>query len=451
MLRTISLFTLLVAVAGAAWVVHPVDTAGTVPRGWWTSMRVSGEDVHIAYARHTNTSPQQTTIGYALSTDLGESWTVETVDTSSNYGTGYALLGWHRGGLDLEADGTPQIAYTVESGFGTYCMLARRAGPGTWDLDTVERRTNQPYIYHDADLKIGADTRTRVVYTYQGAGVRFARSDTDGWFRRDMALGNYYGVGLELDSADNPHVVHARYTDTRYAYSSNGGTSWTYEVVDSSSFWHVDIDLDDESRPYVAYIRANEHTRFARRDGSNDWTTFYVYMGGPNCCRPSIYCTPGSDNINACFYPYMALPAVYRAVTTDRGASWNDEQVALTGGVYASYSCPDFVEDSEGRYVAFQSPDRKLSFAIDANTGVAGSPGEPVERVRVSPTLCRARALIRLAQPAREVSLHDASGRLVRTIHGRGRTELHLDVTDLGPGAYLVRAGAAQGRLLVTP
>jgi len=439
---------LLFTVAPAAWQVIPVDTAGTDARGWWTSMKVDGDDVHVAYARRLSAGQLQTTINYALSTDRGRTWTLETVDTCANYGSGYALLGWWRGGLDLESDGTPQVAYTVEASVGTFCMRARRAGPGNWDLDTVEMRTSQPLVCHDADLKIGANDMAHVVYTHYGEMTRYAVEDDTGWFRHDLALGAPYGVGLELDSSHNPHVVVGTLNDVHYAWSTDGGGTWSTERIDGG-WWHVDIDLDDQCRPHVAYIRTNDHIRFARRDGPGSWTTSYVDAGGGNCCRPCIYCTPGSDNIRLAYYPTMSSSALKSALTTDRGSNWSLEQVTTTGGVYSSCSAPDIAEDGSGRYVAFQWPGYRLGFAVEDYVGIAEQPAGPVESIRVWPTLCRVRATVSLEQPAQEVCLHDASGRLVRSLSAHGRTELQLDVSDLGPGVYLVTAGAAQGRLVV--
>lgn len=450
MTRLLAATLVLVASAAGAWQVFPVDTAGTVPRGWWTSLAVNGQEIHIAYARHTNTSPQQTTINYALSTDRGLTWALETVDTSANYGTGYALLGWYRGGLDLDAAGAPQVAYTVESGLGTYCMRARRTDPGAWALDTVERRTNPPEIHHDADIKIGTDGRARIAYTCQGEMVRFAREESQGWYRRELALGNYHAVALALDSLDNPHVALARFTDVRYAWSTNGGTAWLYEFIDSCP-WRADIALDDLDRPAVAYARTDGNIGFARRDGANDWFTCQVDDGGLNCCRPSIYCVPGTDSARLGYYPYQSLPLVKTALTCDRGANWTIEQVTNIGGLYQGFACPDICEDASGRYLACELPGHKLGFALDENTGIAGRPGAAPARLAVTPSPCRTRATVRVAHPAAELQLHDAAGRCVAAFPAHGRTEVELDLADLPEGIYLVSAGTDRCRLVVLP
>lgn len=437
----------LAAAASAAWQVFPIDTAGSDARGWWTSMQVRGSEVHVAYARRLNTGQLQTTINYALSTDRGGTWTLETVDTCANYGSGYALLGWWRGGLDLESDLTPQIAYTVEASVGSFCMRARRTGPGNWKLDTVEMRTSQPLVCHDADLKIGANDMAHVVYTYYGVMTRYAVEDDTGWFRYDLALGAPYGVGLELDSSYNPHVVVGTLNDVHYAYSSNGGGTWNTERIDDG-WWHVDIDLDEQCRPCVAYIRTNDHIRFARRDGPDSWTTSYVDAGGPNCCRPSIHCY-NAHSINLGYYPHMSATGLKQALTTDRGSTWSLSPVASTGGVYSSCSSPDIFEDGNGRYIAFQSSGYKLSLAIDDWLGLAEGPVGPVRDVAVFPNPCRTRTTIRLAQPASAVTLHDPAGRLVRSFGTAGREVVELDLAGLAEGIYLVAAGPERTKLVI--
>jgi hypothetical protein len=433
---------LVVVAAAQAWTLTGIDTLGSEGRGWWTSMRLSRPYVHIGYAAHTSSSPLQTDIRYALSTDLGRTWTTERVDSAANYGNDYALLGWWRGGLDLDSLGRPHMAYTIEASIGSFCIHAVRTASG-WVRDTVELRTSQPLICHDADLKIDSRGRCHVVYTHYGVMTRYAIESDTGWEIHDLGAGQPYGVALALDSADNPHVVVGTLSDLRYAYSSDRGASWQVENV-ASSWWHVDICLGTTAQPLISHVETNSAAKFKRRDGPGNWFSATIDPGGPNSCRPAIFRDWRNGTLHIAYYPYMNSPDLKHAWSTDNGTNWTVEQVGTTGGVYSSCSAPDYACNDSGSFIACQYPGYKLGIAIDRQVGIEERPTSSLHRARLElwPNPASRFTVVRGAAGA-EVQVLDASGRVAAVAPvtaGTGR----LDLSALPTGVYLVRA-AGQG------
>jgi len=430
-----------------AWTAVPIDTAGPAARGWWTSLVVRGDTLHVAYGAHTNSNPLQTDIRYARSTDLGATWTIERVDSAANYGSSYALLGWWRGGLDLDTLGRPHVAYTVEASVGSFCTRAVRLGSGNWRLDTVEMRTSQPLVCHDADLQIDRTGRTHVVYTYYGYQTRYAVETTSGWEINDLNYGASYGVGLALDSLSNPHVVIGTLSDVRYGYSSDGGENWLTEVV-GSGWWHVDICLAAAELPVISYTELSTAIRFGRRDGANNWFTTQVDAGGPNCCRPTVFWYQPDNGLHVSYYPYMNSTELKHALSTNSGSGWTPAVVGTTGGVYSSCSAPDYVETRRGRFIAGQWPGYKLGLYYELSTGVEKEPAAALPSLRVCPSPAFGRAWVEQARGA--VSVADVSGRVRLTAPSlSGRAE--LDLSSLEPGVYVVSgSGTAPGKLIVS-
>lgn len=429
-----------------SWNIVPVDTAGTAARGWWNSMAISGSTISVGYIVYVSGTPLQTAIRYARSTDYGANWTVETVDTASNYGTGYATLGWFRGGLDLDPDGNPHMAYTVEASIGSFCMHAKRTAPGTWKLDTIEMRTSQPLVCHDADIKIDPQGRAHVVYTYYGVKTRYAVKDTSGWTIHDVSLDPAYGVALALDSARNPHVAIGTLSDVRYAWSTDHGANWQTEVVDNG-WWHVDLCLDAVGQPLIAYTHLNAAIWFGRRTGPNNWATGQVDIGGGNCCRPCVFYDAPGGEIHVGYYPTMSSPDIKRAVSSNGGGSWSLETVSGTGGVYASSSCPDLAKTADGTFLVFESPGYELSMAIDRTVGCPEPVAGQELELRIAPNPASRVARIELGGMALVsglVSVFDRAGKLVATSALQGG-ESRVDVRGLRNGVYFCRIGGRDG------
>jgi hypothetical protein len=384
---------------------------------------------------------------------MGSTWTIETADSAANYGSGYAQLGWFRGGMALDSAGQPHLAYTIEASVGSFCIHAWRTEAGTWRRETVEMRTSQPLVCHDADLAIDSHNRPHIVYTHYGVVTRYATKTDSGWDIRDIAgTGAPYGVALALDSADNPHVAVGTLSNTNYCYSSDGGSNWLVENV-ASSWWQVDLCLGLNDQPLIAYNETNSSIKFARRDGPGNWTFRTLDPGGNNSCRPSICREPGTDTLHIAFYPTMGSTDLKHGLSTDNGTGWNVETVTTTGGVSSSSSCPGMFAADGLWLIGTQIPGYKLGFAVQDMSAVAEQGFAGLTRITAAPNPCR--DFVFLAVPdvrTREVVLFDRSGRLVcRQAVSQGAAK--VDVRALPAGVYMARmlgGEPAQARIVVT-
>ena len=439
-LRNVLLLSaLLVSLASAQWNTLPVDTLGTEHRGWWAAVEYSPDIIHVGYIFWVNQNPPKTAIRYAWSNDLGSTWTVETADSAANYGSDYAELGWFRGGMALDSLEQPHLAYTVESSIGTFCIHAWRTFAGTWLRETVEMRTSQPLICHDADMAIDSRGRPCIVYTHYGVVTRYAVKTDSGWVIHDIsAAGQAYGVALALDSADNPHIAVGTLSNTNYCYSSDGGSTWLVENV-ASSWWQVDLCLGQSDQPLIAYNETNSSIKFARRDGPGNWHFYTLDPGGNNSCRPSICYDRAYDNILVAFYPTMGATDLKNGESWDNGTTWSIATVTTTGGVSASSSCPGICATGGERFIGTQIPGHKLGCAMENINAVAEQASAGLARFSAAPNPCRDFVRLTVTDPrVHEVELFDRSGRLVcRQALSQGVAL--LDVGSLPMGVYLAR------------
>jgi hypothetical protein len=449
----ILLLGLLATSVFAQWVTTPVDTAGTEHRGWWTAVEYRDGVVHVGYIFWTVQSPVRTEIRYARSTDLGVTWAVETADSAANYGSGYAQLGWFRGGLALDSSGQPHLAYTIEASVGSFCIHAWRTSGGTWLRETVEMRTSEPLVCHDADIAFDSRNQPHIVYTHYGVVTRYAVKTDSGWDIHDIAgTGAPYGVALALDSADNPHIAVGTLSNTNYCYSSDGGTTWLVENV-ASSWWQVDLCLGLNGQPLIAYNETNSSIKFARREGPGNWLFRTLDPGGNNSCRPSICYDGPYDELHVAFYPTMGSTELKHAYGWDNGDNWYTETVTSTGGVSASSSCPGNFAYAGLWFIGTQIPGYKMGVAFQNMNAVAEESALGPKRITAAPNPCREH--VRLTVPdvrAREVVLFDRSGRLVcRQPVSQGAAK--VDVRALPAGVYVARVlggGLAHARIVVS-
>lgn len=158
-------------------------------------------------------------------------------------------------------------------GFLFYAFVTPIYALGPWVRNTVEfRPTSDPMIGYDADIAIDGSGYPHIVYNYYGGDTRYAFWNGSSWTIRNISYGASYGVGITLDALDDVHIViGCIFDDVRYAYSSDGGSSWTLETIEES-WWHCDIDVDNSNVPHLAYCRLNTDYRHAVRLSPSSYT-----------------------------------------------------------------------------------------------------------------------------------------------------------------------------------
>jgi hypothetical protein len=410
--------------ADLPWSSVQIEGPGTCTKGLWMSVAARESSVHLAYWVCKYSAPVQSVVHYALSSDFGATWTVEAVDTSSNYGSGECYMAWFRGGLDLDAEGRPHVAYTVAApGTGSFCIHAMRLGPNDWRHDTVEMSSNANLICHDADLKIDRDNHAHIAYLYNGHQSRYAVQDDSGWELYDVkSTDTAVGVALALDSIDNPHVVTGGLNEQRYSYSSDGGEDWLTEVV-SGPWWHCDIALGADDEPLIVHSVGTMTTGniwLSRRTGPGNWTHVQVDDGTNNPYRPSVFYDRDEGTIHVAYY---GDSFVKHSWSTDNGVIWQNENVTYAY-MNSTSNVPDYIHLAPGRYLPYETANPTSGVAMAREISPSCIMDRPLPArgqlsLRVSPTLFTNATTVSYSLPATGIvslRLYDVNGTLVATL-----------------------------------
>jgi len=405
------------------WQTIQIEGPAACTKGLWMSVAVRGQSIHLAYWVCKNSSPVQSVVHYALSTDSGATWTVEAVDTSSNYGSGECYMAWFRGGIDLDTAGQPHVAYTVVApGTGSFCIHARRMGPGDWRRDTVEFSSNSSLIGYDADLKIDARNRAHIAYPYNGANSRYAVQGPTRWVLYDIPSDSSVGAALALDSGANPHVAIGTIASMHYAYSSDGGSNWLNEAV-GPSWWHCDIALGADQEPLIAHSVGTMSTGnvwLSRRTGPGAWTSVQADDGTNNPYRPALYFDRDEALIHIAYY---GGSQVKHSWSSDNGQTWTKENVA-SAYMNSTANVADYVNCDMGKFLPFESPGSAVSVARDlAASAIADAPRQDASSfalcVAPNPLTSAGAATIRYTLPKTgnaTLNLFDVTGHLVKAL-----------------------------------
>jgi hypothetical protein len=351
---------------GFNWVTNLVESPETFTKGLWATVVARGPRLSLGYWVCRNGSPTQSVVHCAFSTDSGATWTIEAVDTSSNYTSGECEMAWFRGGIDLDSAGRPHLAYTVSCpGVGSFGIHAQRLGPNNWQHDTIEMSSNAYLICYDADLKIDSLDRVHVVYPYNGFQTRYAVRDGGVWTIHDIPGDTTVGCELALDSAGNPHVVIGTLGSVCYAYSSDGGESWLVEKA-GNSWWHCAIALGENDEPLIAHsvgTMSNANIWLARRIGPGVWTSYQADDSTNNPYRPAITWDPDEGVIHIGYY---GGSSVKHAWSSDQGQTWSHENVAA-GYMNSTSNVPGFLITEDGMFLPYESPGSGVSMARNLN------------------------------------------------------------------------------------
>ncbi|MGQ0535880.1 MAG: hypothetical protein ACT4PT_07390 [Methanobacteriota archaeon] len=233
---------------GSTWEFEAVDSPGDVGRENHIRVDASGWP-HISYYK-LDVFADDYDMKYAFKNETG--WHVEVVEAPGKVGA------WN--GLDLDANGTPHVAYCSLTLNPTWCGLkyAKRNPNGTWDVEVVDTQGG-------AHVAIAVDSLGRPHISYEGAGevLKYAVWNGSAWeietVDSDGRTGWY--TSIDLDSRGRPHISY-RQPDPEgnplrghlmYATMPNGG-SWRVEPADAlGDSLESTIVVDSHDRPRIAY------------------------------------------------------------------------------------------------------------------------------------------------------------------------------------------------------
>jgi hypothetical protein len=209
----------------------------------------TGEDIiYISYYDASNES-----LGLAKSTDSGDNWTIETVDSSSNVGEYNAI--------DLDSSGNPHISY--------FDFDNKRLKYAYWDGSAwTIRIADSVYVGEFSDLVIGNNGTNDVAHIsyYDGlnGNTKYATGILDGdvTFTNEVA----YNVGvtgwysdMTLDSQGDPFIASYSFSNNCELYmEKDHDTGLWQEPVQvpglTSNLDFISIVLDSTDLVNIGYL-----------------------------------------------------------------------------------------------------------------------------------------------------------------------------------------------------
>ena len=279
-----------------SWSVGTVDDTTNAGEGTSIAVGPSG-GVHIAYYDQTNGD-----LRYAHE-DAGGSWVLGTVDSAGDVGFSSSIAVDDAGGLHISYGD-----YTTGS-----VKYAYRPTGGSWSFSTVDSSD----LPNSTSLAVDTSGQVHIGYVSSHNSVRYATGDSSGWTTADVdSTATAFTISLALDRTGG---VHASYesttsagTDLRHAYSSSGG-SWTTHVVDSAhDISHSSIGVDSGGGVHIGYhfntATGAQSLHYAHRSPGGAWALATVDSSGGGFTSLSV---DGADGVHVSYNGYGQLKWAY--------------------------------------------------------------------------------------------------------------------------------------------
>jgi FlgD Ig-like domain len=429
--------------SGGIWITEIADGSANLT-GYYNSLALDAQgNPHVSYY-------DLTTVELKYARKSGGVWTIETVDTSGNTGLFSSLA--------LDTLGNPNVSYFNLT--SAYVKYARKQG-GVWTKDIVDSTGDEGYY---SSLALDAQGNPHVsYYDFTARDLKYAgpitwnstwRAETDiypdadcPWVLFDTAepeapvLANDL---LTLATSDNPEQLY---------YLQSGGSLSIPETFFISARFRIASESHTDGNPrrgvIIGFTVAPDSANFvfAGRDTVFLWSSYGVQ--GP---------TAFVDTDGA-LHTYTIKVANHSAVSV-----YQDDALILTGSIHTAPNYTDAPEIYWGDGTGAASAVSEWAFfqhngsTIECGTDTAVPSDSDASRSPTislfaypNPTFGPVTLAIRAAGSRSErtqVSVHDASGRLVRSLESGpilpGFTQIAWDGADrhgraVGSGVYFLR------------
>ena len=297
-----------------AWTIVSIDASAR--SGQYASLALDGSgNPRIAYYEAQGKELR-------LATWNGSSWSVQTVDSSTSNigqycslalapGTGYPRISYydaHNHDLRYASwNGSSWTLQTVVSSgdVGMYTSLALDPGTGyprisyydntndnlkyawwngaSWSTRTVDS-PGSVGLNTSLALRAGTNNPSISYYNTTPDDLKYAWSNDGGstWpggqIKTVDSVGNVgMYTSLALDPSGNPRISYydATNKDLKFAWSNDGGATWTLRTVDSVGDvgMYTSLALDPSGNPHISYFdNTNKHLKYAwSADGGTTW------------------------------------------------------------------------------------------------------------------------------------------------------------------------------------
>jgi hypothetical protein len=323
-------------------------------------------------------------------TDTGTvalAFTPSSTDVAQFVDTGTTTLTLTPSGADTAQfvdAGTVPLAFTpsatfanIDSGTVLLALIPSGAVPLRSYTDPFKLNTSASFY---ASVTVGPDGKTIHIVSLENPNVLYRRSfDEGGSFEAPVTIASGDNMPLErllhVSAANVVHVLYERAAGLYYRRSTNGGTTWSSEVLihqgnaGLGQFFRVGIDSSGTT-VHMVYAAINNQangyigTMYYRRstdDGANWSAASQPYPNGSgtysSASRPSI--AVSGDYVHLCWAATIdgvtiltAEEATYGR-STDAGQTW-DARVVLGGSAPDAYAHrPDIAIAGDGSTVLY--------------------------------------------------------------------------------------------------
>ena len=224
-----------------------------------------------------------------------------------------------------------------------------------------------------------------------------------------------------------------------YGYNALGGTAMSFYDTGSET-WSI-LDMNSDARPDLVVPAQRNANGYVQEfsPGSNSYWKVYLNNGSGFSASASNWSLPAGGNIEGgVTYGYNALGGTAMSFYDTGSETWAVADMDHDGGldlvVCAQRNANGYVQEfspgSNSYWKVYHGP----SFlAVEEQRGTID--------LLVGPNPAHDEIIVRSTEPLDELSLLDATGKTLRTMRPSNSRTL-LDVHDLHPGIYLLRATA---------
>src|SRR3989344_4350138 len=257
---------------GATWTTSTVDSTGTV--GQEPSIYApDSSTIYISYYDNTNTN-----LKFAKSTDGGSNWSLATIDSTAAVGINSSI--------DAVAGAIYIAYYDVTNVSDRFVKYAKSTDAGAnWTLGTIDNPTANLY-----DVKTSIDvlsaTTAFVTYSEFNGSAKFAQTVDGGTNWTLKAVSGVSGsMGGSSVVATDANTIFMEFdngsnntSDLKFATSTDTGVNWTVSNIDTATVsgggYPKAIYAADARTLFVAYFDSNNSDlEFAKTtNGGTSWT-----------------------------------------------------------------------------------------------------------------------------------------------------------------------------------
>jgi hypothetical protein len=298
-------------------------------------------------------------------------WNIVSIDASAKSGQ-YASLA-------LDGSGLPRIAYYEAQ--AKELRLATWTG-SSWSVQTVDSSTNNIGQYCSLALAPGTGYPRISYYDAHNHDLRYASWNGSSWALQTVAssndVGKYTSLALQPGTG-YPRISYYDETNDNLKYASWNGSSWSTQTVDSPGSVGLNTSLalqPGTSNPRISYYdKTNKRLRFASWNG-----TAWVYKTVDSTGDVGLYSSLALDsggNPRISYYDNTNKRLKY-AWSIDGGVTWPPAQIKIVdnAGDVGMHNSLALESGGNPRISYYDNTNKDLKYAWSNDGGATWPPAQ---------------------------------------------------------------------------